>query len=114
MKRLSPPTLNADVVISACVATIANADLQDRLSAVVPDVVAGEGDYRHRGTAGQLQTIGGSGNIAGQITTAEMVWVYDNKLSRKGDNARRLYDILKSAPKIRHLPLLLAAKSSNS
>lgn len=98
MKTLPAPVMEAETVLLACAATIADPNLRRRVRRQRNRVTQAERIYRQRGGNATLYRIAGTDDV-GTVTGDEMVWVYDNKLSRKKDAARHHYDtLLQSVP----------------
>lgn len=96
MKKLPEPALEAETVLLACAATIGDPDLRRRVRRQRVRITREEETYRRRGRQATLYRIAETDQV-GSVQGDEMVWLYDNKLSRKGDAARPHYDALKEA-----------------
>lgn len=96
MKTLPAPVLAAETVLLACAATITDPDFRRRVRRQRNRVTQAERIYRQRGPRGTLYRIAGTTDV-GSVTGDEMVWVYDQKLSRKKDAARHHYDTLRQS-----------------
>jgi len=96
MKTLQQPSLAADAVLLACASTIQDPSLRRRVRRQRVRITQAEREYLRRGVPATLYRIAGTDHV-GSVQSDEMVWLYDNKLSRKNDVARRHYDALRSA-----------------
>lgn len=100
MRAIPRPQFTVEEVMNACRGNVSNQAFHDRLGSIVGDLSGAEADYEQRGPVAQLYQIAGTVGVAGQVSTEEMIWVYNTKLSRKGQPGRPYYDAIKgSAPR---------------
>jgi hypothetical protein len=105
VRNVAKPLQPAADVLEECAVTIANVELRDRLGLAADDIRLAEHEYVQHGQIGELFRLVPTDGINGYVSTEEMVWVYDNKLSRQGNVARRIYDAIKAAPAYGICPL---------
>jgi hypothetical protein len=98
MRAVTPPDFNVIPVFEACASTIEDATLKSRVESIAPQLTQAELIYDWAGTEGLLFSLQGTGGVSDLVTKEEMIWMYDNRLSRKGTPARPFYDRLKAMP----------------
>lgn len=97
MKRLPLPVHTVRDATRLCSQTIKDDDLRARIEAATAALEDAETDYRARGAAWTLFGIAQS-TVVGRMGIGEMSKLYTQKLSRKREPARAIYDaIMKSA-----------------
>lgn len=105
MRQLTKPNdLPLDVFL-ACIATFTDNDLRNRLTACGPLVVDAATDFDQRATNSTLHQIASHTHVNGNVTSAEMVNVYTQKMARKATPGRALYNRLKAEPRHGRCPL---------
>lgn len=104
MRRIDPPTHQVRPTLELCVSRIENADLKARAVSAADTLEAGESTYHERASQHLLYTWPEHPN-AGPLTRDEMVSLYDERLSRKEHQARKVYDALRAAAKFNICPL---------
>lgn len=93
------PPFDAGETFAACVSAVQNADLKRRLLAIADYVEAEAAIYVERAEAAELHLIAQAAGVAGSVTTAEMVSVYDQRMAGKKGPGRHVYDAIKLLPK---------------
>jgi hypothetical protein len=97
MWSVDKPNFDAGVVYSTCISRVKNVDLRQRLRSVLPSVVAAALDFEAHAQASSLHLIDEEDGV-GDVTTAEMVKVYDARMAAKKSPGRAIYDQLKMLP----------------
>lgn len=104
MRAIDAPTYDAQDVYLACVNSISDELLRDRLNLVTPSIVASANDYTQKAMAKQLFQIppivsGNDDIVVGAVTKKELKSVYSQHMVGRGKPARKIYEyILDLAP----------------
>lgn len=99
MRTLPRPAMGVRAVMCASVGNIQDQNLSQKLLSVVELLVSREGQYEGQGSVGALYQLPTSDSVGGQVTTAEMKWMYETKMARDGQPGRPFYDLIRaSAP----------------
>lgn len=93
MRKLPLPTVRVRSVFALCTSTVVDPIRKSRLEAIGPDLEVSETEYERLARLGELYRFLPS-EAVGDVSRAEMEWVYTNKLSRRADDARTIYDQL--------------------
>lgn len=78
-------------------ANVANAALRQRITDALNVIENEETRYEQCGTATALYQIAAANEIQPAVTKADMIWVYDNKLSKDGQPGRPDYDTIRAS-----------------
>lgn len=105
MRSLPKPVTHAVDVLEQCAVTITDVAFRGRLGLIADNVELAEEQYDQRGIMAELFRLAPTDGVNGLVSTDEMVWVYDNKLSKEGQAARRVYDAIRAAPRYGLCPL---------
>lgn len=103
------PNENPSVVYQACVGSITDQSLRNRLNALTNDIAVAAVDYQQRATAKQLYTLlpndCGNDDIAlGTVTKKEFKSVYSSHMVGRTKPARLIYDLLLSRAPLGRCP----------
>lgn len=97
MRKLPIPTDDAAIVYTTCISKVRNTRLRGRLRRVIPRVVAAAQEFANAGASSTFHTIGPTVGVGPNVTTDEMIAVYDQRMARKRSVGRPIYDRLLSA-----------------
>src|ERR1700693_5738599 len=98
MWRVSRPPFDAAETFAACISKVRDADLKQRLEKVANYVAAEAASYAECAQAAELHLVARTANVAGSVTTDEMVSVYDQRMAGKNGPGRHVYDAIKLLP----------------
>lgn len=96
MRKLRRPDFTGVTALKACVSSIRDEDLKQRLRQIEDAVGNSEKIYATYGKAAKLYLIKGTDSIHGLVTSAEMDRVYNNTFV-KSVKTRSIYDKIKKA-----------------
>ena len=99
MWTVEKPQFDAGTTFETCISRVKDADLRRRLTSVEPAISAAAVDYEAKATMRTLNLIAASTSVAGVVSKAEMVKVYDQRMAGKGGPGRAIYDKIKLLPK---------------
>lgn len=99
MWALDPPEIELDETFQACISRIRSNPLRARLAAALPDIGQAADDYDARARNAELHLIAPAPVVAGNVTTDEMVAVYDGRMAKPAAPGRGHYDYIKSLAK---------------
>jgi hypothetical protein len=105
MRSLIKPTQKAKTVFALCTGNIQDDELKAKLNAVADTIEAEEIRYDEHGENAELFQLSGTNGVGNDVSTEEMIWLYDNKLSKKGHAARKIYDEIRTSSKHGICPL---------
>ena len=91
------PQIDAGQTFSTCICRIRDADLKNRLSAILQNVEQAAVDHHTKALVNQLYQIQQIQNV-GAVTKDEMVANYDFRMAKKGQPGRPIYDEIKLLP----------------
>lgn len=99
MIKLKKPELNQSEIYDDCINSIRSYERKARLENSKDEVISKSYEYDLLAQSGNLCEISEHVDGEGNVNKDDMVFVYDKKLSKKGQLARRYYDeIMLSAP----------------
>lgn len=104
MRPLPKPSFGAKTILDACIASIRDISLSDRLASAAATIAVAEIDYFTRGGTMKLYSIPSSNDVVSFLTTPEMMRVYAGTFVRS-KATRLMYDRIKSAPENDVCPL---------
>lgn len=104
MKRLPQPDHDIERVFDDCVNTIRREEERGKYVSVKSEILGSTATYSEHGENGSLVDIEASKEINESVGATEMVWLYKNRLAKKGTKARYAYDELLAAPKHKQCP----------
>jgi hypothetical protein len=98
MWTVEQPNFDAGTTFEICISRVRNAELRRRLTSVGPTIAAAAVNYEAMAEAKTLNLVAASESVAGVVTKAEMVQVYDQRMAGKGGPGRAIYDRIKLLP----------------
>jgi hypothetical protein len=99
VRHIPPPTDDAGVVLKACASTVQDEPRRKAFLAIAPLVEAAAAEFASAAASARLNAIGAHQMVGPTITAADMVWLYENGMVRKGSRGRATYEALRaSAP----------------
>ncbi|HHY2675697.1 TPA: HNH endonuclease [Bacillus toyonensis] len=105
MRKLQKPTdLPLDVLLT-CISNYENKDLTKRIKSIGHKIVEDSEVFEQKVKSKELHTLEPYDGILGIVTTQEMKNVYNDKLVKKGQPGRDIYDRILNAPKLKKCPL---------
>lgn len=105
MRKLKKPNdLPLDVLLT-CIKNYNNEDLVKRLSSISQEIVDASDIFEQKVKSKELHTLEPHDGISGIVTTQEMKNIYNDKLAKKGQPGRDIYDRILNAPKHKKCPL---------
>ena len=96
---VSRPPFDAGETFAACISKVRDEDLKRRLEKVADRVAAEAASYAERAQAAELHLVTRTTDVAGSVTTDEMVSVYDQRMAGRNGPGRHVYDAIKLLPK---------------
>ena len=93
------PPFEAGKTFAACISRVQDRDLKLRLEGVADHVKDEAAVYVEHAEAGELHLVAQTADVAGTVTTSEMVDVYDQRMAGKRGPGRHFYDAIKLLPK---------------
>ncbi len=93
------PTFDARETFATCISRIKDAELKTRLENVADHVEIEAASYTARAQASTLHLVLRTDDVAGLVTTDEMVSVYDQRMAKKTGPGRHVYDAIRLLPK---------------
>lgn len=98
MRRLVKPDYDVGDILDTCISNIASADLKSRLIGIKPLLRTAASDYEVAATNSKLYEIKSIDGVDPDVTTDEMVNLYDQKLVKLKQPGRTIYEKIRSAP----------------
>ena len=99
MLALSEPNWSTAQALEACVSRIQNLNLKQRLESIEPHLTVSEAEFRLFAANKTLNSLIPHTNIAGFVSSDEMVATYDQRMARSTSAGRAIYDqIMLRAP----------------
>lgn len=98
MRTLTKPEYDVGDILDVCISNIASEDLSSRLMGIKPLLKTAASDYEIAATNSKLYKIKSTSGIAPNVTTDEMVNLYDQKLVKLKQPGRTIYEKIRSAP----------------
>lgn len=105
MRNLQRPAEDPDAHFLTCIERIRNRPLRDRLRSIRPNVAAASAEFHAHAIVSSLHALPAQANVAGVVTTAEMVDVYDGRMARRRSPGRPVYDRLMALADFEVCPL---------
>jgi hypothetical protein len=105
MRHLPKPLDNPLEVFLTCIASFTNYELRNRLIACSQIIIDASIEFDHHASNSTLHQIASHTHVNGNVTSAEMVKVYTQKMARKATPGRTLYNRLKAQPRHGRCPL---------
>lgn len=105
MRRLTKPDCDVESILDTCISNITSAGLKSRLVGIKPNLKTAASNYEIAATNSKLFEIKSTDGVAPDVTTDEMVNLYDQKFARLKQPGRTIYDKIKSAPVNDRCPL---------
>jgi hypothetical protein len=99
MWSVDRPQFQAGETLAACISRVKDIGLKRRLEHIAPHVETEAADYADRARAGELHLVAQTADVAGMVTTDEMVDVYDQRMAGKKGPGRHVYDAIKLLPR---------------
>jgi hypothetical protein len=99
MWPVQQPGLDAGETFHTCCTNVRDRDLRRRFLAVRSDVERAANEYDQKANAAELHLIDTSNSVAGTVTRAEMIGLYDARMAKKSAAGRALYDQIKMLPR---------------
>jgi hypothetical protein len=109
LRRISPPTVNAEDLFITCVNSISNMDLRARLLSLLPDITNAAIEYSIQGHLQSLYTIAACNVkdediVIGQVTKKELKSTYSDHMAPQSKPARNVYDLIMATAPRRRCP----------
>ena len=105
MRKLQKPTdLPVDVFLD-CISNYQDEALKNRLTSYCNEIKTASETFEKEIINTRLHTLAVQEEIEGVVNKTEMIAVYDNKFSKKGQPGRIYYDKLMAVPKLKKCPL---------
>jgi hypothetical protein len=98
MWSVERPEFDATETFELCISRIQNQSLKRRLTEIIEDISEAALEYAEHAENGTLYLIARDTDVAGIVTTEEMVAIYNDRMVGKGGQGRAVYDALKSLP----------------
>jgi 5-methylcytosine-specific restriction endonuclease McrA len=99
MWSVGRPPFGARETFAACIARIDDKGLKRRLEDIADQVATEAAAYAEHAEAAELHLVPQAADVAGTVTTDEMVKVYDQRMAGKKGPGRHVYDAIKLLPK---------------
>jgi hypothetical protein len=99
------PPFDAGETFAACISRVQDEDLKQRLTAIADHIEAEAAIYADLAKVAKLHLIAQTADVAGSVTTDEMVSVYEQRMAGKTGPGRHVYDAIKLLPKQGICPL---------
>lgn len=99
MWSVDEPQFCATETFQQCIARIRDRDLKGRLERLSGEISGSAADYEERAQRAELHLVNPAANVAGIVTTDEMVRVYDQRMAGKNGPGRHIYDSIKLLPR---------------
>lgn len=93
------PPYTAMEAFTACISRVQDLELRRRLEGVAEQVVAESAGYVVCAANSELHLVRQTNDVAGTVTTKEMVDVYEQRMAGKKGPGRHIYDAIKLLPK---------------
>ncbi len=104
MKRLAKPRQSAGVVFERCAQRVKSPQREKFLS-ITSEIEREAKLYDQRGKRHTLHCTEAAEKVGADVSTKEMVNLYDTHLAREGSVCKPIYDELKAIPKLGRCPL---------
>jgi hypothetical protein len=98
MWSVKKPEMDASETFISCISRVKNPAMKRRLNAILPKVEAAAIDYSEKAENSELHLIKRI-NSVGEVPGSEMVKMYTNRMAKKGQPGRPIYDQIKLLPK---------------
>ena len=105
MRKLKKPTDLPKDVLLTCISNYQSKELKKRLTSYTEEITKASKIYEEKVKDTSLHTILVQEEEEGIVRKSEMIKVYDDKFSKKGQPGRTYYDKLKAAPRLKKCPL---------
>ena len=92
MWTVNKPSETVEDTFSTCISKVASVDLKGRLEGVAGVIAEASEDYDTAAEGAELHTIASTNGINGEVTTAEMVKVYDQRMVPEKSPGRDIYN----------------------
>lgn len=93
-----PPPYGARETFQICVTGVRDAALRRKLIGIAGYVAAAASDYETKARARDLHLVRRSNTVGGNVSKAEMIEVYDQRMAAKRAPGRSIYDHIKLLP----------------
>ena len=99
MIKLEKPQIKQGDIVEDCIGNIKDEAKKQRLKAAEEEIIESGKSYDELGEKGQLSTLEKKEIVQSGAGKEELIFLYDKKMSRKGEKARKYYDqLILSAP----------------
>ena len=105
MRKLDKPSESPELVFRTCISRVRNAELKEKLEQCENEVIAKTNEFEQKVVTANLHTMAVSDNVAGIISSKEMMKVYTNRMVPQKSPGRELYNKLISSPLHGRCPL---------
>jgi 5-methylcytosine-specific restriction endonuclease McrA len=105
MRKLEKPTDLPTEVFLECISNYRDKDLKTRLSSYTDEIKRVAETYEKKVQNASLHTLATQDKEDGVVKKSDMIDVYKNKFSKKGQPGRTYYDKLMAIPKSKKCPL---------
>ena len=105
MRKLAKPAHKAKDVLALCTENIRSQQKKSNFNAIGNRLTTAETKYDQHGQGTQLFQLQSTKGVGPDVLADDMVWLYDNKLSKKNEAARKIYDEIKTSSKYGVCPL---------
>jgi hypothetical protein len=93
------PPFGAAQTFATCISKVKDGDLKRRLIGIADHVEAQAAFYKECAEAAELHLVVQSTDVAGSVTTKEMVDVYEQRMVGRSGPGRHVYDAIRLMPK---------------
>lgn len=98
MWSVGKPVFDVGDTFDTCISKIKSKDLKARLKAAKQTIVDDSNAFEARASIAELHLVPQGVGAAGQVTTAEMVALYDGRLASKAGPGRSIYSAIQLLP----------------
>lgn len=105
MRKLDKPNYSPEIVFRTCISRVRNPDLKKKLEKCEDEVIATTKEFEIKVVSATLHTIATSDNVAGVVTSKEMIKVYTNRMVPQKSPGWVYYNKLISSPLHGRCPL---------
>ncbi|UZJ79566.1 HNH endonuclease [Fictibacillus sp. KU28468] len=105
MRKVKKPSDLPKDVLLTCISNYQDEDLITRMESAARHIVAASDLFEEKVTSKTLHTFEPHEGVSGIVSTQEMKNVYNDKLAKKGQPGRDIYDRILNAPKLNKCPI---------
>lgn len=97
MWHVEKPEMEVGETFKTCISQMKDPVMKNRLIAILPNIEAAAIDYLEKAELGKLHLIKQL-SVIGAVPGSEMIKTYDNRMAKKGQPGRPIYDRIKLLP----------------